>query len=78
MQPYRAYFPNAGLLLPVTERLADRVLVLPTGTALGPDDLRQICDTLRFAVLHSKEISERLKELTLNLTNNSLHHLLGV
>lgn len=35
MEPYRSYFPNAGLLLPQTTRLLERVLVLPTGTAMG-------------------------------------------
>ncbi len=34
MQPYRSLFPHAGLALPSTDRVADRVLVLPTGTTL--------------------------------------------
>ena len=36
MEPYRSYFPHAGLLLPETERLTQRVMSLPTGTAVGP------------------------------------------
>ena len=40
MEPYRSYFPHAGLLLPHTEELCERVLVLPTGTAIGPDDIQ--------------------------------------
>ena len=32
MQPYRAYYPNAGLVLPNTKQVADRVVVMPTGT----------------------------------------------
>ena len=35
MEPYRSYFPQARLLLPETEKLVKRVLVLPTGTAVG-------------------------------------------
>jgi dTDP-4-amino-4,6-dideoxygalactose transaminase len=34
MQPYRDLFPHAGLVLPNTTRVADRVVVLPTGTSL--------------------------------------------
>ena len=35
MEPYRSYFPNAGLVLPETEKLTLKVLQLPTGTAVG-------------------------------------------
>lgn len=31
MQPYRDLFPHAGLMLPVTERLAREVVILPNG-----------------------------------------------
>lgn len=34
MQPYRDLFPHAGLLLPNSIAVADRVIVLPTGTTL--------------------------------------------
>lgn len=34
MKPYRDLYPHARLLLPQTERVADRVLVLPTGETL--------------------------------------------
>jgi len=32
MQPYADLYPHAGLLLPVTEKIAGRVIVLPNGT----------------------------------------------
>ena len=35
MEPYRSYFPHAGLLLPETERLTQRVMSLPTGHGGG-------------------------------------------
>lgn len=60
MEPYRAYFPHAGQLLPQTERLVERVMVLPTGTAAGPADIRKICELIRFCVAHGKEITRRL------------------
>ncbi len=42
MQPYRDLFPDAGALLPQTRMVADRVVVLPTGTAVTPQDCRVI------------------------------------
>ena len=60
MEPYRSYFPHAGLLLPETERVAARVMVLPTGTAVSPDDAATICAIIRSAVRHGRELTERL------------------
>ena len=60
MEPYRSYFPTAHLLLPQTERLTERVLSLPTGTAIGPDDIDTICDVVRLACARTSEIIERL------------------
>ena len=39
MLPYRALFPHAGLVLPHTEAVAGRVLVLPTGTAVSEGEI---------------------------------------
>ena len=60
MEPYRSYFPHAGLLLPETERLAARVLVLPTGTAVSTSEIRTICAIVRLATVRGGEITERL------------------
>ena len=60
MEPYRSYFPHAGLLLPETERLTQRVMSLPTGTAVGPEEISKICEIIRFAVQHGPEVRERL------------------
>lgn len=62
LEPYSSYFPNAGLLLPKTESLMRRVLSLPTGTAVGLDDIKQICEIIRFAIENGRQISERLSE----------------
>jgi len=43
MEPYRSLSPNAGLLLPKTESVADRILVLPTGTTVSCSDIERIC-----------------------------------
>jgi dTDP-4-amino-4,6-dideoxygalactose transaminase len=50
MEPYRSYQPQAGLVLPVTERIAGRSLLLPTGTAVAPADVARICEIVRVAV----------------------------
>jgi dTDP-4-amino-4,6-dideoxygalactose transaminase len=47
MQPYRAYYPNAGLVLPNTTTTAERVLVLPTGSAITEQDILGILSILR-------------------------------
>jgi dTDP-4-amino-4,6-dideoxygalactose transaminase len=60
MEPYRSYFPHAGLLLPETEKLTKRVLILPTGAAIGADELSKICQILRLVVTKGREISENL------------------
>jgi dTDP-4-amino-4,6-dideoxygalactose transaminase len=60
MEPYRSYFPNAELLLPHTRRVSDRVLSLPTGTAVNPEIIARVCAVIRFAVAHGPEIAARL------------------
>ena len=49
MEPYRSLFPDAGLRLPETEALAGRVLLLPTGTSIGPTQIATICRIIRLA-----------------------------
>lgn len=56
MEPYRSYFPHAGLLLPHTEALTQRVLLLPTGTAVGPGEIERICRIIKLAVEHAPEV----------------------
>jgi dTDP-4-amino-4,6-dideoxygalactose transaminase len=60
MEPYRSYFPHAGLLLPITERLAERVLCLPTGTQVKERDIEIICDLLQFITGHGATIGALL------------------
>ncbi len=63
MEPYRSYFPHAGLLLPQTEKLSQRVLCLPSGTAVEEDDIGLICSIIETALAHPREIAARLKAL---------------
>jgi dTDP-4-amino-4,6-dideoxygalactose transaminase len=62
MEPYRSLYPHAGLLLPQTERLVDRVLCLPTGTAVNEDAIARIAEIIRFAAAHGPEITRLLED----------------
>jgi len=64
MEPYRSYFPHAGLLLPETEKLCQRVLSLPTGTGVEAQDVDLICDLIRFVIEHGAEVSQKISSLT--------------
>ena len=61
MEPYRTRFPAAGRHLPATERLVERTLTLPTGTALDTVGVRRVTDLMAFAVRHGRAITERLR-----------------
>jgi dTDP-4-amino-4,6-dideoxygalactose transaminase len=60
MEPYRSYFPHAGLLLRETERLAAAVLALPTGTSVDLEAVDTVCQIIRVAMEHGPEVTERL------------------
>lgn len=60
MEPYQSFYPHAGLLLPVTEAVVERVLSLPTGTAVGPEEIRSICEIIRLSVAHGRELHDYL------------------
>lgn len=47
MKPFRELYPHAGLMLPNTEAVADRVIVLPTGTTLDAADVGVIAAIIR-------------------------------
>ena len=50
MEPYRSLQPNAGLLLPETERISARVIVLPTGQMVDVEMVQLICNVIMKAV----------------------------
>ena len=62
MEPYRSYFPHAGLLLPETEKIANKVLLLPNGTAVNSDQISDICQIIQFIIGNSKEVIIKLKD----------------
>jgi len=47
MEPYTSLHPHAGLLLPETEQVAERVIVMPTGTSVDENDINSILSVLK-------------------------------
>jgi dTDP-4-amino-4,6-dideoxygalactose transaminase len=47
MEPYRSHYPHAGLLLPETEKLAKKVLILPTGTSIDKSQIQSISKIIK-------------------------------
>jgi dTDP-4-amino-4,6-dideoxy-D-glucose transaminase len=55
MAPYRG-----GASLPYTEALSARVVALPTGTAVGSEDVDKICQIIRLAVANGPAVMARV------------------
>lgn len=51
MEPYLSARPEGRSDLPITEGVAERVIVLPTGAAVGEEEIAGICAVLREALL---------------------------
>jgi len=62
MEPYRSYFPNAGLVLPETEKLTQKVLQLPTGTSVGEEEVNCISEFIQFINLNAKTVREKYSQ----------------
>jgi dTDP-4-amino-4,6-dideoxygalactose transaminase len=56
MEPYASHFPHAGLMLPNTEAVSARVIVLPTGTAVDSEAVAAITDVIRLAMAHAGRV----------------------
>lgn len=60
MEPYRSYFPHASLVLPETEKLCRRVMVLPNGTSIDEPATSRICNIIRTAVSGADVVGAQL------------------
>lgn len=60
MEPYRSALAANPPRLPVTERLADEVLVLPTGTAIGEREIAAVGEIVRLAAGEGRAVAARL------------------
>jgi dTDP-4-amino-4,6-dideoxygalactose transaminase len=61
MEPYRTLYPGAGTMLPVTESLVERVVIVPTGTAMSAGDVAQVCELIAYVVEHAPLVCEALR-----------------
>ena len=60
MEPYRSYFPNAGMLLPNTENLLGKVLTLPTGTSVSVEQVEKITGLIARVIESGRSVGLRL------------------
>ena len=60
MEPYRSSPPSGGWSLPSTQRVADRIMVLPTGPQMVPADIQTIGRILAEAVGQGPALSDRM------------------
>jgi dTDP-4-amino-4,6-dideoxygalactose transaminase len=60
MEPYHTLNPQAGAALPETERLVQRTLCLPTGTAVSTEVVEEVCAVIRLAVENAAEVRSKL------------------
>ena len=59
MAPYLRMDGRPARPLPRTDDLASKVLCLPTGTALTSDDVAAVCEIVRNAVSHGRDLTAR-------------------
>lgn len=59
MEPYRSKYPDAGLRLPLTERLVERVVTLPTGTGVSARQVSDICELIKWIISRGPEVHDR-------------------
>ncbi len=58
MQPYRSR--DIVQDLPITDRISAGVMVLPSGTAVSPNDISKVCDIIRVATKNAAELKRSL------------------
>jgi dTDP-4-amino-4,6-dideoxygalactose transaminase len=58
MEPYRSSFPD--VVLPETEKVAERVLCLPTGTGVTAEQITAICKLIGFILRNGVKVSRRV------------------
>jgi dTDP-4-amino-4,6-dideoxygalactose transaminase len=60
MEPYRSRFPQADRMLPITKRLATKVLSVPTGTSIDEEEIYLITSIIRLVLENGEQIRVRL------------------
>jgi dTDP-4-amino-4,6-dideoxygalactose transaminase len=60
MLPYRAYYPHAGMLLPHTTEVAERIIVLPTGVHMDEHKIDVIISIFNLIRQNPKAVRKQL------------------
>lgn len=60
MEPYRTLYPRAAARLPHTDAVAERLLILPTGTGVALQDIERLTDLLALLVRDGEALHARL------------------
>ena len=60
MEPYKSYYPDAVLKLPETDKLAYRLISLPTGTSITQVEVHQISEIIKFIISNGKTLHQKL------------------
>jgi dTDP-4-amino-4,6-dideoxygalactose transaminase len=60
MEPYRTLYPASGLALPETEHLSERILALPTGTAVTQEDVEAVASIICSALANAAVVREAI------------------
>lgn len=71
MEPYRSLYPDAGLVLPHTEALVERVIALPSGSAVGPHEIGTVAGIIRQALADPALVRQRLISVSPLATSHS-------
>ena len=61
MEPYRSLGADVAARLPVTEALTQRMMQLPTGTAMSVEDIERASELLDFLHRHGDQIADRMR-----------------
>jgi dTDP-4-amino-4,6-dideoxygalactose transaminase len=61
MEPYRSLQPKTKLWLPETERLCQRVMLLPTGTAVSRSEIDAVCGIIEGALSQASRVRTALR-----------------
>ncbi|MCV6592325.1 MAG: aminotransferase class I/II-fold pyridoxal phosphate-dependent enzyme [Silicimonas sp.] len=64
MKPYSGLFPRAGLSLPNTERLSDRIMVLPNGLSMDDESIRRVTRRIAEIVAAPAQVRAGLERCT--------------
>jgi dTDP-4-amino-4,6-dideoxygalactose transaminase len=73
MEPYKSLYPRMTDQLPETDAVCDRVLVLPTGTGVVPEDVERVCEAIKQCVTPKEIIITHECNINRNTSSNRIY-----